>query len=91
MLLYSLTLDDEYQGYINLINKQTDIEDLNYIRKDIDQACKTIEVVKKKIREGDASNKYVKAGITVKDCNETIKWFKDIAKKAINDKIKSLK
>ena len=37
------------------------------------------------------NNKYVKAKITVKDCDLTIKWWKEVALKAISEKIKELK
>lgn len=81
----------KYPGYINLINKINNKDDLDYIRKDINQGIRTIEKIKEKIISKDQSNKYVKLGITEKDCNETIKWFDTVAKKAISDKIKSLK
>ena len=81
----------KYPGYLNLINKTNNKDDLYYIRNDINQGIRTIEKIKEKIISKDQSNKYVKLGISEKDCDETIKWFDTVAKKAISDKIKSLK
>lgn len=81
----------EYPGILNFAKKQKDIGDLKYLRQDAYIGIKTVEKIKIKIQDNDTKNKYVKAGITIKDCDLTIKWFKEVYIKAINDKIKELK
>lgn len=78
----------EYHGYINLIKKQKDIEDLNYIGRDISTSINTIKKIMEKIKNG-TDTKYSDKGITVKDCEATIKYFKTVARKAISDRKKN--
>lgn len=87
----------EYQGYLNLIKKQKDIEDLRYIRSDIYSGIKLCEKAKDIIQDDGTkypnreNSKYIKAGITTKDCDLTIKWWREIALKAVSEKMKELK
>ena len=80
----------EYPGYLNYIKKCKDIDDLKYLRRDISQGINTINTIMSKIEKG-TDTKFSKKGITVKDCKATIKWFEDVARKTINDRIKELK
>jgi hypothetical protein len=84
----------KYQGYLNLVNKTKDDDDLRYLRNDTWQCIRTIEKIKEIIADNGSkhknrdNNKYVKAGITVKDCDLTVKWFKDVVLKTISEKLK---
>jgi hypothetical protein len=80
----------EYPGFINFIKKQKDIEDLNYIARDINTGINTIKKIIEKM-ENDKDTKYSSKGITVKDCQLTIEWFQNVAKKAVSNRKKELK
>lgn len=80
----------EYPGLLNFANKQKDIDDLKYLRSDANSGLRTIDKIKKAIQEKDEKNKYVKLGITVRDCDLTIKWFKNTYIPAINKRLKEL-
>ena len=81
----------QYPGMLNLVKKLKKVEDLQYLRKDTNQGISTIQTIREKIKEGDPSNKWVKKGITVQDCNLTIKWFKEVLLKEISNRIKEIK
>ena len=94
----------EYPGYLNLVKSCKKVEDLEYLRKDLN--LNTFNIIKDRI---EAVNKYgvdapetkrfgknikkmyIDKGITVKDCDATIKWFKDVVRPAITARIKELK
>ena len=93
-------------GLINYINKCKYIEDLRYIKKDsgshrvipmITKIRKRIEMCKK-LGYCDETKSYYKSikkmyldqGITVKDCDDTIKWCKELDQ-LINNRISELK
>lgn len=87
----------EYQGYLNFINKIKDPDDLKYLRTDVWQGIHTIEKIKEIIADDGSKyknrdkNKYVKAGITVKDCELTVKWSKEVLLETIKTRLKELK
>lgn len=81
----------QYPGFLNFVKKTNKIEDLNYLRQDVHQGINDINKIKNKIKNKDQSNKWVKKGITVKDCDLTIQWFKEVVLKEISNKIKELK
>jgi hypothetical protein len=81
----------EYSGLLNFALKQKNIDDLRYLRADAYVGIKQIEKVKKAIQEKNINNKYVKEGnIKIKDCDLTIKWFKNKYIPAISERIKEL-
>jgi hypothetical protein len=103
-------LDETYKkhshpGYLNMIKSLKDLDDVNYIRKDIgvwDYNSKKIkERLEKCYKLGDCAEtknyykfikkKYIDKGITVKDVEATNKWFNEVARKALNDRAKELK
>jgi hypothetical protein len=80
----------EYPGFINFIKKQKNIEDLNYIGRDINTGINTIKKIIEKMENGK-DTKYSSKGITVKDCQLTIEWFQNVTKKAVSNRKKELK
>lgn len=94
----------EYPGYLNYINNCTKLDVLEDFRQDNNIGTEQIKKIRDRIskcQNGETKeNKnyykgikkmYIDKGITVKDCDLTIKWFNDIVKPAINAKIKELK
>lgn len=93
-----------YPGYLELIKKQNNIEDLKYLRSDVNISINLVKNIKQRIEKvkkyGDCGethryykkiNEYIQKGITVRDCDLTLKWFKEICLKEISKKIKELK
>ena len=96
----------EYPGYLNYIKSCNKVEDLEYLRKDVTSALHTFRTIRDRIDKVNKygvglpetrayyaaiKKKYIDKGITVKDCDATIKWFTDVVKPAITAKIKELK
>lgn len=87
----------EYPGYLNFVNKCKDIDDLKYLRQDTHQGINTIKRIREIIADDGTkyknrdNSKYVKAGITTKDCDLTIKFYTDKVLPAITARIKELK
>jgi len=95
----------KYEGYLNLINRTKKLDDLIYIRKDIYLGLSTFKKVGDRIEKcsklGECDEtknyykgikkKYLDKGITYKDVELTIKWFKEVALKTLNEKIKKAK
>jgi len=95
----------KYEGYLNLINRTKKLKDLEYIRKDIYLGISTFKKIGSRIdkcsRLGETNEtknyyknikkKYLDKGITSKDVELTIKWFKEVALKTLNEKIKKAK
>lgn len=88
----------QHPGYINLINKQKNIEDLKYLRQDCHVFIGSINKLRDKLINKDMSGmvnyvkmeKFNQEGVTVKDCDLTIKWFKEVALKRMSEKIKEI-
>lgn len=80
----------EYPGYINFIKKVKDKKGLDYLARDINTGINTIKKIIEKMENGK-DTKYSSKGITVKDCQLTIDWFQNVAKKAVSDRKKELK
>ena len=92
----------EYRGFLNLIKKTNDIDDLKYLRNDIHQGINLFSRIGERIDKCNKlgkcnetktyydgiKKKYIDKGITSKDCEETIKWFKEVALAECNRKIK---
>ena len=95
----------KYEGYLNLINRTKKVNGLEYIRKDIylgiSQFKKIGERIEKCSRLGECDEtknyyngikkKYLDKGITTKDVELTIKWFREVALKTLNERIKKIK
>ena len=94
----------EYPGYLNYIKSCKKVEDLEYLRKDVTSGLHTFRTIRDRIskcQNGETTEnknyykgikkKYIDKGITVKDCDATIKWFNDVVKPAITARIKELK
>lgn len=92
-----------YPGYLALINRLDNLDDCYYIRQDMNIGTyKTIrDRIEKCNKLGNCQttknyykgimDKYISKGITVKDCDATIKWFDTVCKPALSAKIKELK
>ena len=93
----------EYPGYINMINSCNRIDDLEYIRQDLNVAmletiANRIEMVEK---YGDCEktakyykvikSMYIDKGITAEDCRKYDKWCKTVAREALNKRMKELR
>ena len=94
-----------YPGLLNFVKNCNSINDLEYLKKDYSGALHTMKIIKERIsiceKMGECNKtknyykgikkNYIDKGITVKDVDQTIKWFETIYIKTINDKLKSLK
>ena len=98
--------DNDYSLFLLEKNKSNKVEDLEYLRKDVTSALHTFRTIRDRIDKVNKygvglpetrayyaaiKKKYIDKGITVKDCDATIKWFTDVVKPAITARIKELK
>ena len=94
----------EYPGYLNYIKNCKKLDVLEDFRKDNNVGTNQMKTIRDRIskcQNGETSeNKryykgikkmYIDKGVTVKDCDATIKWFNDVVKPAITARIKELK
>lgn len=94
----------KYEGYLNFCKSLKDIDDLKYMRQDANSGfstwrkigeridlCKGGKNDKNKGYYDDIKKKYIDKGITKKDIELTIDWFKNVVIPAINERIKELK
>ena len=79
----------EYPGLINFYKTIKDLDDINYMRNDINSAISYCE--KCKAGTIPKAKEFAAKGITTKDYDATINWYKTVAKKALNDRAKELK
>lgn len=91
-----------YEGFLNLVKKTNKIDDLVYLRKDTNTVFPTIKKISERITKckklgecketqsyyKNIKKKYIDNNITEKDCELTIKWFKEVLIAEINKKIK---
>lgn len=94
-----------YEGFLNLVKKTKKAEDLEYLRKDVYTVIPTIKKISERIinckKLGECKEtqsyyknikkKYLDKGINEKDCELTIKWFKEVVIYEINRKIKEIR
>lgn len=95
-----------YMGYMDFLKTIKDLDDINYMRQDINITINTIKTIRDRIEkinrlgENDPAvrnyvknikSKYIDKGITVKDCDQTIEWFETDCRKALNDRAKELR
>jgi len=95
-----------YPGYIAMYPHCKDMDDIDDLRKDINIGISTIKTVRNRIEkinklgEDDPAVKgyvkgiksmYIDKGITVKDCDETIKWFETVARQELNKRAKEIR
>jgi hypothetical protein len=92
MNIYQILKSHKYPGFLNLVNKVKEVDDLQYLRSDVHIGLNTYKTIRERLAKKDPRvDKYVKKGITVKDCDLTIKWFKEVVLPAISARIKELK
>lgn len=94
----------EYPGFLNLIKKTNNIDDLKYLRNDINTGISMINRITERITKcnklGEVNEtksyykginkKYISKGITEKDCEKYVKWLKEVCKPEITKRIKEL-
>ena len=93
-----------YPGYLNLINKCNDLEDLEHLKKDAELGSTRFDIIAKRIdkckdgenEENSSYYKYIKKhyidnGITLDDVYKYRNWYKDVAYVRIKEKIKEIK
>jgi hypothetical protein len=95
-----------YPGFVDAINKTNDIEDLKYLKKDCNYACnEEFKKIKDRIAKCKKLGKcketqnyydgiyrmYINKGVTEKDCEATIKWYKEKVIPLINNRIKEVR
>ena len=92
MNIYQILKSNKYPGFLNLVNKVKEVDDLQYLRSDVHIALNTYKTIRDRLAVKDPRvDKYVKKGITAEDCDLTIKWFKDVVLPTITARIKELK
>ena len=91
-----------YPGYINMINGLRDLDEVKEIRTDLslanyDKLAERMKKVEKFGKCDDTKHYYngiknlMDQGITSKDCELTDKWFKTVAREALNKRAKELR
>lgn len=92
----------KYDWYLRLIDHTNDLNDLLYIRKDLNYGMQYYDLLEERIelctRYGDCpkthkyykgiKKKFIDKGVTPKDCQLIKKWFEDEARPVLNQKIK---
>lgn len=95
----------KYPGVYNLIDKIDSLDDLLYLRKDFNTAMGTFKTIQERIElcekygECEKTKNYYKGikklyidkGITSKDVELTIKWYKEVYYKKLSEKIKKVR
>ena len=94
----------EYPGYLKFCQTRKYISDLNYLYADCNQTIRFFQVTGEKIKlietngtTGDdhADNyftkNYLNKGVTSKDAELTVKWFKEVIRPAISQRKKEIK
>ena len=93
-----------YPGFLNCAKTLKTVEDLKYLKDDVYSALPTFEKIRQRIikcnKMGECKETksyykniqkmYISKGITDKDCELTIKWFKEECIPVINKRIKEL-
>ena len=95
----------KYEGLLDLVKKTKDLDDLYYMRQDYHVGIGQFERILKNIRNceklGNCSETkryykgikkmYLDKGVTSRDVELTIEWYKNVYLPAINSRIKEVK